>query len=284
MPRDAVFALLQSADKPLKESDLPKMAKAGGIALRKKDLASLLDDLVSEGRVFKVSVSAKSSAYTTQSPRELARTALGDIVSQLTGPATPARLRSKLPAYLRSFFDEALGELVHAGQAHYLPKGKSRQVLNRPLKPSDILTPANIKSLNSILAKTNRYASRPSTIEDLLAWLDGADSKSVKASPPKEPSIAEFRQWYEEDSKHTSSRMVSVLDTWKHFQAWAASQGTIPEPSCFRDALKKLHDQGLVFLEPPERPQDLSPEVQLLLVPQTLGPPALRWCWTSAVA
>lgn len=286
----SVFELLRSAGKPLKVPDMLKLARARGLSVSKSDVADCLKSLLQEGRAFQLTKGAKAPpTYTASPPADLAKATLTALTENLAAPIAPLKLRPKLPAPLRPYFDEALGSLLETRQLHYIPKGNTRLVMNRPPRPSDTLTPANLTALKTVLARANRFAAQPVTLEGLVAWLDGRSESSTQTAAtslrgPASPSLSDFQNWYAEDSRQSSSRMVSVLATWKHFQAWAHHHGFPPESSDFHVAMGNLHDQGLIFLEPPERPQDLPKEEQLLLVPQKLGPPALRWCWTKAPA
>lgn len=289
MTSDSVTELLTSAGKPLKLPEVVKLAKSSGFSVSKKELSTLLESLVAEGRLFTLSLGAKSPlGYTPTPPLKLAILRLEELLPTLATPLAPAKLRAKLPAPLRPHFDEALGVLLERGDAHYLPKGATRRVLNRPPRPSDALTPAHLTTLKTILARATRFAKQPLTVDALVEWLDTPHAATQLLPQPgkaaRTPSSAEFRLWYDDASRQTSSRMVSVLDTWKHFREWSEQQGSPPEPAKFRESMGQLYEKGLIFLEPPERPQDLKPEEQLLLVPQRLGPPALRWCWTNADA
>lgn len=45
--------------------------------------------------------------------------------------------------------------------------------------------------------------------------------------------------------------------------------------------IERLYNEGVIWLEPCEYPQDLPEEERALLVPLAIGPPGFAWSWVS---
>jgi hypothetical protein len=128
----------------------------------------------------------------------------------------------------------------------------------------------------------NRFRTTILPVEELLEWID----RPVQDSPPAQnpaatPGLDEFREWYLKDRRKSSSQMIAVSGTWQHYQDWMTARGAVSISHDFVEAMASLYQRGLIFLEPPERPQDLSAQEQELLIPQSFAAPADRWCWHS---
>ena len=65
------------------------------------------------------------------------------------------------------------------------------------------------------------------------------------------------------------------------YEAWAEERGGMADSQVLRNLLETLYNNGLILLEPCERPQDLPEQERAMLVPMSLGPPGYSWCWIS---
>ena len=273
-----LFEILQTASEPRTAAQLAK-ALPGKVA--SKAVTAELLQLAQVGKIQALTM-GKSAAYTSRPPLDLCAEALALRLPLVKEATPPARLKAALPKTLQPWFDEALGRLVVFGLAYWLPKGKARHVLPRPVRPSDLISSSALKQLKKVLADANRYRREPRRIEDLLAWLDAAAPSATVATPKPvatAPALTSelLHQWYEADLAKSSTSMIPIPHTWKHYQAWSSSHGVQCEVSTFRQAIEALYNAGTAMLEPHERPQSLPEDERRLQVPMSLGPPGYYW-------
>lgn len=270
-----LFDLLQRAPEPLTAAQLTKLLPAKASA---KAVTAALTDLANAGRA-RAFTQGKSTAYATRAPLDLCAEALAWQLPLITAATTTARLKAALPKGLRPWFDEALGRLIVQGKAFWLPKGKSRLVLPRPVRPSDILAAPALAQLKKLLTEANRHRREPRRLDELLAWLDGDATPSPQPAAIAEAKLTPelLRQWYETDRAESSSTMIPIPHTWKHYESWASTMGLRPDIVDFRQALESLYNAGSAMLEPCERPQDLPDHERHLQVPLSIGPPGYYW-------
>ena len=126
--------------------------------------------------------------------------------------------------------------------------------------------------------EANRHRRTPRLLEDLLAWLDAeAPQAAAEPGPAPEPTPHQLRQWHEADRAKSSSAMIPIHHTWKHYETWATGQGLKADVVDFRQAMEAMYNAGSAMLEPHERPQDLPESERHLQVPLSLGPPGYYW-------
>ena len=275
-----LFEILQTAQEPRTAAQLAK-ALSGKVA--PKAVTAALLQLAQAGKIQALTL-GKSTAYTSRPPLDLCAEALALRLPLVKEATPPAKLKAVLPKALQPWFDEALGRLVVFGLAYWMPTGKARLVLPRPVRPSDLISSPALNQLKKMLAEANRYRREPRRLEDLLAWLDAADPSTAVATPGPKPVAAAqaptnelLHQWYKADLAKSSTSMIPIPHTWKHYQAWASSHGQQADVSAFRQALEGLYNAGTAILEPHERPQSLPEEERRLQVPMSLGPPGYYW-------
>lgn len=274
---NVLLDLLNSATEPLTviqvKKRLPGKVSPGA-------MATTLLELAEAGKLNALAV-GKTTAYTAKPPVDLCTEALAQRLPLLTQATPPAKLKTGLPASLRPWFDEALGRLIVRGQAWWVPKGKSRLVQSRPARFSDVATPAMLNQLKKVLAEANRHRHEPRRMEDLIAWLetDSQTPVAIPTAPPEapQPTAQQLHHWHEMDRAKSSTAMIPVAQTWKHYEAWASGQGMRPDTVGFRQALESLYNSGSAMLEPHERPQDLPEHERGLQIPLSLGPPGFYW-------
>ncbi len=269
MNSQSLLELLHQQSAPLTAAQAAK-----ALGAKAKDATAALDALANEGKAFAFT-QGKSTAYASKRPLDLCADSLAKLVAAQKAALAPAKLKSLLDKGLRAWFDEALGRLIVQGKAWWLPAGKTKLVLGRRVRPSDLLTKAQLAAVQKLLTESNRRRQSPRTVEQFIAWLDGDETKSPCAPTPvtREQLIA----WYAEDRKGASSAMIAIPQTWKRYAAWAQSKGQEPDASSFRAALSEMYDAGEAILEPCERPQDLQEIDRQLQVPLSLGPPGYYW-------
>jgi hypothetical protein len=274
---NTLLDLLQRAGEPQTAAQLARQLPVKTPA---KAVAAALEELAAAGQAI-VFTQGKGSAYATHAPADLCAEALTQRVALITEGTAPAKLKAALPKALRPWFDEALGRLIVQGAAFWLPKGKSRLVLPRPVRPSDVLPAAALGQLKKLLAIANRHRGEPRSLAGLLAWLDG-DTAPAAAEPPPPVIAAQLtpellRQWYQTDRARSSSAMIPIPHTWKRYESWASTMGMRADIVDFRQALETLYNSGSAMLEPCERPQDLPEDERHLQVPLSIGPPGYYW-------
>lgn len=268
---ETVLELLMVQPVPVTAAQVTKLLPARATA---REVVAALAALVEAGRVFAFT-QGRSQAYTAKPALDLCAEALRREVATLESAAAPARLRTALPKSLQPWFDEALGRLIVQGHAHWLPKGKSRLVLPRRVRPSDVIPPSLLAPVQHLLTVAGRYRASACTMADFLAWLDGTDA--MAPGEVAEPSVKQLTDWYRDDLALSSSSMVPIPQTFARYQAWAVANHMQADEAVFRLALEALYKAGQAILEPCERPQDLPAQEQRLQVPLTFGPPGYYW-------
>jgi len=240
-----------------------------------KTMTAALDDLARSGRAYALTQGA-STAYAAQPPLDLCADALRPLVAAQIEPQAPAKLASALPKALRPWFEEALARLIVQGDAWWLAKGKVKLVTNRAPRPSDFVSPAQQATVEAILTEANRHRRTGLKLSHFLSWLDTAE---VLAKPKAKPEITPelLTEWYALDRATSSTAMVPIPQTFKHYETWAAANNIPADIVEFRQALESLYHAGQALLEPCERPQDLPDAERALQVPLTLGPPGYYW-------
>lgn len=277
---------------PLKAGEIARQARLllGGQATPKA-VAATLDRLVERDVVksFNAGTAAKPLRYYTLSDLVCATAALlrPHVHSAKKAPET-AKLKARLPASLHVCFEDALALLVDAGEAFVLPGAKRLVYAHKP-GPSAFLSAAQRKALQKILDQANSLRSSPATLEDFISWLDeGAAAPPVVRQPhppsPAPPPLLDeslLREWYAQDRVRSSTVMIPIPQTFARYEAWAHAHGAAADSQVLRNFMEGLYNNGLVLLEPCERPQDLPAHERAMLVPMSLGPPGWSWCWVD---
>lgn len=282
----AILDALARSALPLKAADISKLIKpALGKAASPKAVVAALDALASAGsltRILAGTAAKPQPFFTLQSPEDATAAFLKSWVHASAKEQPAAKLQSKLPVGLRSFFEAALAQLASAGDA-FVQTGGKRLIHARRPRPTQTLSAAQRTALQKILQTVNGARSQPASLEDLLAWLD----QEPPSTPPPQstsviaPSESDLQTWYELDRIRSSTMMIPIPATFARYQAWAAECGGVADIQVFRRFIEKLYNDGRLLLEPCERPQDLPEHERALLVPMSLGPPGYSWCWLS---
>ena len=273
---DTLIDVLKAETIPLTAVQLAKrlLTKA-----KPKEVVAALDDLTRSGQVFAIT-QGKGTVYTARPPLDLCAEVLAVQIAAQAGALPPAKVRAALPKTLQPWFDEALGRLIVRGQAYWLPKGRTKLVLGRCVRPSDVIAPAQLAAVRKLLLTANRHRASGRTLEQFVVWIDGTDEAGVtktSAAQVMPPPPERLRQWYAEDRALASSSMVPIPDTYLRYEAWATAEGGLADEAAFRLALESLYNAGEAILEPCERPQDLPEAERRLQVPLTFGPPGYYW-------
>ena len=276
--------MLAAGDAPLTATALAQRIRKTGEKVKAKELEEVLAAWTAERTVFVTPAQGKGKpAYSVKAPIDLAAAAMETKLRSADRALTMATLKSALSAPLKKWYDEALGRLIVQGRAHYLPKGKTRLVLGREVKASDLLDAAALRSLGTLLKKVNTVRKPLLELAELVAFLNGISLVSGPVEPKGQagPTDADFHRWYEDDRRGTSSKMVPVPKTWKRYVEHWERQGGQAQKADFIDRMKDLYQSDRILLEPPEYPQELPEQERELLVPQRMGAAAYYWCWVQ---
>lgn len=291
---DAILEAVRHAPLPLKAAEVTKLAKAiVGKLATPKAVAAMLATLAEAGSLQRIAAGKAAKPeplYTTHSLEEAAAALLKHGIHTAKKEQEAAKLKAKLPAGLQAVFETALGHLVAQGDAFVLP-GTKRLVYARKPGPSAFLSAAQRKALQKILDQANSVRSSPATLEGFIAWLDEEPSELQVSTPPAaEPPVstpppqldeALLREWYAQDRMRSSTVMIPIPQTFARYEAWAQAHAAAADIQVLRNFMQGLYNNGLVLLEPCERPQDLPAHERAMLVPMSLGPPGWSWCWVG---
>lgn len=279
----AIQDALSRSELPLKAAEIAKLAKpTAGKAATPKAVAAALEGLAAAGTLNRIVAGTRSKPlplFTQHSVETAATALLKHWVHAARKEQPAAKLRAKLPLGLQFHFESALAQLVAQGGAFVLPGGK-RLVYARKPQPSELLGAAQRRALKKILDGVNSVRSQAASLEDLIAWLD-AEPPVPATESVSVPDEADLRVWYDLDRLRSSTMMIPIPQTFARYQAWAAERGGVADSQVLRSLLEALYNNGLLLLEPCERPQDLPEHDRALLVPMSLGPPGYSWCWIS---
>lgn len=284
---DAIREVLRSAPLPLKAGEITKQAKAlAGKLATPKAVAATLAKMAEAGSLHRFAagtVSKPEPLYTLLEQVEAAAALLKQGVHTAKKEQEAAKLKAKLPAGLQPHFEAALARLTSQGHAFVLP-GTKRLVYAHKPGPSAFLTAAQRKAVQKILDQANSVRPVPATLDDFIAWLDEGPSAPPaipQAEPPPPLDETLLREWYTQDRVRSSTVMIPIPQTFARYEAWALTYGFQPDSQVLRNFMQGLYNNGLVLLEPCERPQDLPAHERAMLVPMSLGPPGWSWCWVD---
>jgi hypothetical protein len=188
-------------------------------------------------------------------------------------------LRKKLAPAFHAHFDAAFEGLMAQQRLFLLPKAIPLVLATRP-SARDLIDTATLRRLRLLVQQVNTVRSSALTVEGLIEWLDGS-TPAPAADLSAELTSELLREWYEADARRSSTRMVPLPQTWAHYAAWAAGHAQVADLQRFRSMIERLYNEGVIWLEPCEYPQDLPEEERALLVPLAIGPPGFAWSWVS---
>ncbi|WP_395740447.1 hypothetical protein [Prosthecobacter sp.] len=282
----AILEALGQSELPLKAAEIIRIIKpVVGRVATPKAVAAALEAKCAAGALHLIS--GTKPLFTPHSPTAAATALLRHFVQVSKKEQPAAKLKSRLPTALHPCFEPALALLASQGAAFVLP-GSRRLVFARRPPPSALLSPAQRRTLQKTFDVVNSLRVCPATLDAFIAWLDeessaapSSSSSSSIDSSPCTPGEAELRAWYDADRIRSSTVMIPIPRTFARYQAWAAERGGMADSQVLRNLLEGLYNNGLLLLEPCERPQDLPDDERALLVPMSLGPPGYSWCWIS---
>ncbi|WP_395749138.1 hypothetical protein [Prosthecobacter sp.] len=280
----AIQDALGRSTRPLKAAEIARLIKpSAGRAATPKAVLAALESLASAGVLHQISAGTTSKPQPLFSSCSLEASAMALLKSWVHASKKEqkaAKLQAKLPFGLQSSFESALAQLHAEGALFVMPGGK-RLVYARKPRPSEMLGAAQRRALQKTLDAVNGARSQPLSWDALIQWLDEESPPPPAASSAIIPGEAELRVWYELDRIRSSTMMIPIPRTFARYRDWAAERGGVADCQVLRNLLEALYNNGLLLLEPCERPQDLPDNERALLVPMSLGPPGYSWCWVS---
>lgn len=277
----ALLDLLSQSPLPLTLAEQVKRLRGiVGAKAAKKD--AVLAVLATLSTVRALSMNPRKSAelsYTVHDDAMITAHLLEHWVRSAKKPLKLPDLRKKLAPVLHPHFDAVFKALLEQQRLFLLPKAIPLVLATRP-SARDLIDTATLRRLRLLVQQVNAVRSSELTVDGLIEWLDGTVPAPVdEVSAELTPEL--LRVWYEADARRSSTRMVPLPKTWAHYAAWAAGNAQVADLQRFRSMIERLYNQGLIWLEPCEYPQDLPEEERALLVPLAIGPPGFAWSWNS---
>lgn len=282
----ALLDLLHQSPLPLTLAELVKRLRGVvGAKATKKD--AVLAALAGVTSVRALPVNPRKPAelsYTVHDEAVITAHLLEHWVRTAKKPLKLPDLRKKLMPVLHAQFDAVFAGLLAQQRLFLLPKAIPLVLATRP-SARDLLDPATLRRLRLLLQQVNAMRSSDLTMDGLIEWLDGGGAAvpAPAAETAAELSPELLREWYEADARRSSTRMVPLPQTWVHYVAWAAGHAQGADIQRFRSMIERLYNDGQIWLEPCECPQDLPEEERALLVPLAIGPPGYAWSWISTI-
>jgi hypothetical protein len=277
----ALLDLLHQSSLPLTLAEVVKQLRdVVGAKVAKKDaVLAALAGLTSVRSLLMNPRKPAELSYTVQDEAAITAHLLEHWVRSAKKPLKLPDLRKKLAPALHAQFEAAFESLLAQQRLFLLPKAIPLVLATRP-SARDLLDTATLRRLRLFVQQVNAVRSSALTVDGLIEWLDGS-SPDPAAEPSAELTPELLREWYEADARRSSTRMVPLPQTWTHYAAWAAGHAQVADLQRFRSMIERLYNEGVIWLEPCEYPQDLPEEERALLVPLAIGPPGFAWSWVS---
>jgi hypothetical protein len=277
----ALLDLLHQSPLPLTLAELVKQLRGivGANAAKKDAVLSALAGITSVRALPLNPRKPAELSYTMHDEAAITAHLLEQWVRSAKKPLKLPDLRKKLAPALHAQFEAAFEGLLSQQRLFLLPKAIPLVLATRP-SARDLLDTATLRRLRLLVQQVNAVRSSELTVEGLILWLDGA-APVPAAEPLAELTPELLREWYEADARRSSTRMVPLPQTWAHYAAWAAGHAQVADLQRFRSMIERLYNEGVIWLEPCEYPQDLPEEERALLVPLAIGPPGFAWSWVS---
>lgn len=286
---DAILEVVRHASAPLKAGDIARQAKplVGRLATPKA-VAAMLAQLAGAGALRQIpagKAGRPQPLHTMQTLEVAAAALLKHAIHTGKKEQAATKLKARLPDGLQPHFEPALVRLAAQGDAFVLP-GAKRLVYARKPGPSAFLSATQRKAVQKILDQANGVRSSPATLAGFIAWLEEEPaglpaSAPPAAGPPPQLNETLLREWYAQDRARSSTAMIPIPQTHVRYEEWALANGGHADSQVLRNFMERLYNDGLVLLEPCERPQDLPAHERAMLVPMSLGPPGWSWCWVG---
>jgi hypothetical protein len=277
---------------PVPLSTLGTLLRKAGVKARNAHIGAALERLEQQGSLLRHPPASKRA---NAAPRFWGRTPLEYTRAQLEAARThqpqwtEAALRRQVPQAYRDYFDEALGEMLSAGIMFEVAWGAKRLFTAIHPRPSDFLSPAQLRSLRLVVEHINGARRGPLALEDLLAFLD-AEAAPDHAEPKRDGSggsrgrdreLTETHlvQWYGEDlGKLGGLRSMPIPRTWARYVRWCDERAVAPDADLFHALLDRMHREGKVGLTPHDKPHSVPVEEFAVLRKDEQG--RLLYYWT----
>ena len=277
----ALLDLLHQSSLPLTLAEVVKQLRdVVGAKVAKKDaVLAALAGLTSVRSLLMNPRKPAELSYTVHEDAPITAHLLEHWVRSAKKPLKFPDLRKKLAPAFHAHFDAAFEGLMAQQRLFLLPNAIPLVLATRP-SARDLIDTATLRRLRLLVQQVNTVRSSALTVEGLIEWLDGS-TPAPAADLSAELTSELLREWYEADARRSSTRMVPLPQTWAHYAAWAAGHAQVADLQRFRSMIERLYNEGVIWLEPCEYPQDLPEEERALLVPLAIGPPGFAWSWVS---
>lgn len=262
---NVVVEHLARTDAPVPLVTLGTRLRKAGVPVKNNALGELLKRLALEGRVFEHPIGRQSRnpspRYWHRSAKEYVDRALSEALAR-GGEWTEAKLRQRLPKAYHDLVDESIGRLLLAGRLFERPaKGKTRKLSTRPPIPSEVLGPAQIWSLRTILERVNALRRPPLRFEELVAFLDGRPLGSDRPAHPSRITEELLLRFYAEDlPRRQGLKSMPIPWTWQRYVDYCKQAAGVPDRPAFHRLLADLSAAGRVALAVHDAPSRLSQE------------------------
>ncbi|MEM7012757.1 MAG: hypothetical protein AAF585_14880 [Verrucomicrobiota bacterium] len=192
-------------------------------------------------------------------------------IGAASGAITIPGLKSKISKGYRPFVDDALGQAIQSGDLHEFRRGNSRYVCDQAPGARELMTPAQMRSLQAAVKTLQQAGQKQLTVDAVLAFMDGGEVPAPSQNGGGGGGVALtedlLREWYLADLPSRGGlRTMPFAKTWSRLSEWSQSQGQSPNLSAFHQLLSELARASIVALTPHDEPARLPVEDQELLL------------------
>lgn len=280
--RKSIVELLRSSDVPLSAK---QVAQTGFGWTSRKDIENvteILNQLKTSGDAFEFPPARIGSAvrFGPVPPADWVGMKIAGMVKEEGGRLTITQVRAGLRKWETTYFDEAIGKLIEAGQLFYLTV-QFKYLVSSPPAPFDHLLPRQVTALKEILERVNRHRGRALTLDDFRALVNGADAtEGSRVEESGRPTEDLLRQWYQKDlPRRGGLSSIPIPWTWAHYESWCLVNRLRPDLVTFQDFMWSLYRAGKVEFIPHSMTQELSEAEAKLSLRSRHGEILYYWKW-----
>jgi hypothetical protein len=280
--KERILGLIRKADSPLSVKQIsdgvPGSPGKKQVELIQNDLL----DLKITGQVFEFPPDRArgSSRFGHVSPVNWLGTRIVRMVEKAGGRLTLKQARSNLSKWETKYFDQAIGRLVKEERLFYLTVRYKYVVSSRP-DPFDHLLPRQVTALREVLERINRHRKRALPLDNLKAFLNGADLSGVSVNgKPGQPTEELLREWYHKDlPRRGGLPSIPIAWTWDRYESWCLSNSLKSDLNLFREFIQSLYQAGRIEFFAHSMTQQLSERDLKLSLKSPTGEILFYWRW-----
>jgi hypothetical protein len=264
--------------------------RKGGAKLKNEQLRAILERLVSQGRAHRHPSRRTRNAspvYWRRSAEEYVEEAVRGALAR-KAEWTESQLRGIVTRAYLGLVDECVGRMLSRGELFEAPaRGRTRRLRISPPRPREALTPAQGRSLRTILTRVNTLRRPALPYEDLMRFLDGtleeeADTASRgrrRSRQPIAPTESLLLRLYGEDlPRREGLRSMPIPWTWRRYAAHCDEAGGVPDAEGFHRLLLELAQAGRIAVGVHDKPSNVPPDELAVLRRDAEG--RLPYYWT----